>query len=180
MNATHHKDDRHHLGDLAGTAKMIGLGMASVGVVGAVIFWLAGGLDIDQLTRGWLVAFCFGLTISLGGLFWTMVQHATRAGWSVAVRRISEAVAANLKWIWILFIPILIAPFTTHIYHWMHPVHDGHVDPILLIGGLVGQELYEQRVPIVVVDAECWQQLRTGVLAKIDAGDASASIALER
>ena len=133
MNATHHKDDRHHLGDLAGTAKMIGLGMAGLGVVGAVIFWLAGGLDIDQLTRGWLVAFCFGLTISLGGLFWTMVQHATRAGWSVAVRRISEAVAANLKWIWILFIPILIAPFTTHIYHWMHPVlEDGSIDPILL------------------------------------------------
>lgn len=124
MTATHHKDDRHYLGDLAARGKMIGLGMAGVGVVGAVIFWLAGGLDIDQLTRGWLVAFCFGVTICLGGLFWTMIQHATRAGWSVSIRRICESVAANLQWIWILFIPILIAPFTTHMYHWMHPVGD--------------------------------------------------------
>ncbi len=103
---------------------MIGLGIAGVGATGAAIFALVGGLDIDQLTRGWLVAFCFGLSICLGGLFWTMIQHATRAGWSVAVRRIAEAVASNLQWIWILFIPILIAPFTTHIYHWMHPVGD--------------------------------------------------------
>ena len=54
-----------------------------------------------------------------------------------------------------------------------------HVDPILLIGGLIGHELYDKRVPIVVVDAAAWQQLRTGATASIDASDASASISIE-
>ena len=52
------------------------------------------------------------------------------------------------------------------------------VDPILLIGGLVGHELYEKRVPIVVIDPSAWQQLRTGATATVDAGNASASISI--
>jgi predicted aconitase with swiveling domain len=52
------------------------------------------------------------------------------------------------------------------------------VDPILLIGGLVGHELYEKRIPIVVVDPAAWHQLRTGATAIVDAGRASASISI--
>ena len=40
--------------------------------------------------RSYLVAFMFGLSICLGGLFWTAIQHATRAGWGVVLRRLSE------------------------------------------------------------------------------------------
>lgn len=54
-----------------------------------------------------------------------------------------------------------------------------HVDPILLIGGLVGQELYGKCVPIVVVDRAGWQRLRTGASATVNAGHAPASITLE-
>jgi predicted aconitase with swiveling domain len=53
-----------------------------------------------------------------------------------------------------------------------------HADPILLIGGLVGQKLYDKRVPIVVVDSTEWQHLRTGATATVDAGNASASISI--
>jgi predicted aconitase with swiveling domain len=53
-----------------------------------------------------------------------------------------------------------------------------HVDPILLIGGLVGDELYGKQVPIVVVDADIWQQLRTGATAVVDASAKTASITL--
>lgn len=52
------------------------------------------------------------------------------------------------------------------------------VDPILLIGGLVGEELYGRRVPIVVVDADAWHELRRGTMATVDARDAAASINL--
>jgi hypothetical protein len=57
------------------------------------------------------VAFLFGLTICLGGLFFVFIQHLTRAGWSVAVRRPAEALAANLRWIWILFVPFAVLWF---------------------------------------------------------------------
>jgi predicted aconitase with swiveling domain len=54
-----------------------------------------------------------------------------------------------------------------------------HVDPILLIGGLVGHELYDRRIPIVVVGTDEWRQLRTGVNATVDATGTIASILLE-
>jgi len=62
--------------------------------------------DPGRFWRAYLTAFVFVVSISLGALFFTLVQHLTRAGWSVVLRRISESVAANLTWIWILFLPI--------------------------------------------------------------------------
>ena len=62
-------------------------------VVGVVILALAlvfGFLRGDGLAyffHAYLVSFCFYLSISLGGLFFVALQHASRAGWSVAVRR---------------------------------------------------------------------------------------------
>jgi hypothetical protein len=80
-----------------------------------------------RFLRAYLVAFCFALSLSLGGLFFTMLQHLTRAGWSVVVRRIAEGMASNLRWMWVLFIPILVGMYTTDMYHWVHP----HGDPLL-------------------------------------------------
>ena len=68
------------------------------------------------------------LSICLGGLFFTALQHATHAGWGVVLRRFAEAVAANLMWIWVLFIPVAGCMLWTDLYHWRHP--EG--DPILL------------------------------------------------
>jgi predicted aconitase with swiveling domain len=51
-------------------------------------------------------------------------------------------------------------------------------DPILLIGGLVGYELYDTRIPIVVVESAGWRLLQAGVTATVDTGDATASITL--
>jgi len=53
---------------------------------------------------GWISA----LGIALGAMFFVLLQHLTRSGWSVSVRRIAEAIAKNLKWMWILFVPILV------------------------------------------------------------------------
>ena len=102
----------------------------------AVAFLIAWSSDLtwERFLRAWLVAFCFVLSLSLGGLFFTMLHHLIRAGWSVAVRRIAEGLAANLRWIWILFIPIVIGLFTTDLYHWVHPGDDlllQHKEPFL-------------------------------------------------
>jgi hypothetical protein len=85
----------------------------------ALITW-RGDVAWDRFLRAYLVAFCFVLSLSLGGLFFTMLQHLTRAGWSVVVRRVAEGLAGNLRWIWILFIPIVIGLYTTDLYHWTH------------------------------------------------------------
>ena len=100
----HQPDER-----VGGFAKAgIGLG----GLVGAVA--IAATLGIDALSgsgtfwKSWLYGFLLTQAICLGALFFVILQHATKAGWSVTVRRPAEAIAANLQWTWVLFVPILV------------------------------------------------------------------------
>ena len=78
------------------------LGLGASGAIGRF------GADPGDFWRSYLTAFVFVVSISLGALFFTILQHLTRAGWSVVIRRISECIAANLTWLWILFLPIAI------------------------------------------------------------------------
>ncbi len=84
-------------------------GVGGIGLALSFVLLMAAGTDEarEHFWRAWLVNFLFVLSIALGGLFFTFVQHLTRAGWSVAVRRPAEALAANLRWLWLLFLPIL-------------------------------------------------------------------------
>jgi len=76
--------------------------------------------------RSYLFAFVFVLTITLGGFFFTVIQHVTRAGWSVVLRRVGETIASNFLWLWILFLPILILVATGKgglLYPWLDHEH---------------------------------------------------------
>ncbi len=118
------KEDRF-LGDLGPRIYRFGLmgGVAGLGL--AVLVWTMGDMEARRFLRGYLVGFLFVLSLCLGGLFFTMLQHLTRAGWSVVVRRVAEGLASNLKWIWILFIPVLIPVLLgmhkSHPYEWTEP-----------------------------------------------------------
>ncbi|UCD76168.1 MAG: hypothetical protein JSV91_04440 [Phycisphaerales bacterium] len=84
-----------------------------------------------QFFRSYLTAFIYVLTLSLGGLFFIVIQHLTRAGWSVVLRRLAEAVAANLTWLWLLFLPVLLIVLFGRgwlLYDWMDAAHR---DPII-------------------------------------------------
>ena len=99
-------------GDLA-TAQ---LGMLVVGVA-----LLAGAyFTTDHFMLSYLVGYMGVLGICLCALFFTMIQHITRAGWSVTVRRLAENIAGTIPVMFLLFIPILIDVFGHHgIYgHW--------------------------------------------------------------
>ena len=87
--------------------RKLAIGVAVVGLGGGAAIGYTGafGTDAHHFWRAYLIAFLFGLTMCLGGLFFVFVQHLTRAGWSVAVRRPAESLAANLRWIWVLFLP---------------------------------------------------------------------------
>jgi hypothetical protein len=97
------------------------LGVALLVLSVLLRFWSDVGWE--RFFRAYLVAFCFVASLSLGGLFFVMLQHLTRAGWSVVVRRVAEGLANNLKWLWILFIPIVVGLFTGDLYHWSDPSH---------------------------------------------------------
>ncbi len=74
--------------------------------------------DGHRLFPSYLVAFLFWLSIALGGLIFVLIQFATRAGWSVAVRRLAEHVMATMPLFALLFVPIVIGAHD--LYHWTH------------------------------------------------------------
>jgi hypothetical protein len=86
--------------------------MAPVALAGAVV--LAVGLalrvvlfDESNVFRVFLTGFAYVLSLSLGMMFFVLFQHATRAGWSVTVRRVAELMASSIPGIAVLFIGVL-------------------------------------------------------------------------
>ena len=103
-------------GDLA-TAQ---LGLCAVGIVLIGAAWATGG---KHFYASYVLGYMGVLGICLGALFFTMVQHITRAGWSVVVRRVAENIAGVLPFMLLLFIPILVG-FDEIYHHWAHANHD--------------------------------------------------------
>lgn len=105
-----------------------------VGGVGLALVLLA--LVVAAVTeRGWqrfcfayLVGFSFVLTVALGALFFVILQHLTRAGWSVVLRRLVENVASVVPALAVLVLP-LVAGIPV-LYPWSHPDHVAS-DPLL-------------------------------------------------
>lgn len=86
-----------------------GLMLRLVGFAILVVAFFIGMRSPDQglFLRFWMQSWLFVTTVSLGGLFFLIVHHITHAGWSVVVRRPAEAIASNLQWVWIGFLPFV-------------------------------------------------------------------------
>lgn len=99
-------------------ATMLGLGV--VGLAASVAGPLLLGESWQQFLLSYLVAYMFVLSIVLGGMFFVLIQHVTRAGWSVTVRRVAENVMGVMPLMLPLFLPIAIG-YDTIYHHWTHP-----------------------------------------------------------
>jgi len=95
-----------------------GAAAAVVGIGGSLA--LAAGVDHgwDRLLETYLVSFSLFLALTLGALFFVLLQHVTRSGWSVVVRRIAESIATNIWLMAVMVVPILLG--MKHLYHWSH------------------------------------------------------------
>lgn len=106
MNRIDLSQDRIQL--TSATAKMgpilIVVGLALLGLSVA----LGAGVGWNTFWKSYLIGFMASAGIALGALFFVMLQHITRSGWSITVRRLAEGIARNLSWMWILFVPILV------------------------------------------------------------------------
>ena len=72
-------------------------------------YFIANGVSAKFAMSAYLVAFIYCLTITIGCLFFVLIQHLCRAGWSIVVRRIAELVMIMIIPLAILFIPILVS-----------------------------------------------------------------------
>ncbi|MEZ4873824.1 MAG: molybdopterin oxidoreductase, partial [Bdellovibrionales bacterium] len=87
--------------------------------VGLVTFIFTVYNSPDRAWHAYLIGFFYFTSLALGGFFFTAIQHATKAGWSVNVRRIMESFMSFLP-LGAVFALILVigAP---HLYEWLHP-----------------------------------------------------------
>ena len=70
--------------------------------------------------RSWLhpylISFSYFLAITIGALFFVIIHHLVRSGWSATLRRLAEGVSLNFFVMAILAIPILMN--LGDLYHW--------------------------------------------------------------
>ena len=102
------------------TSKMWTVIPLGVGIAALAASLVGVAVDTPRFYFSYLIGWTFCLSISIGSLFFVLIQHLTRAKWSVVVRRIAETLLWSFPLLAILFIPIL---FGMHdLYHWTH--HD--------------------------------------------------------
>lgn len=72
-----------------------------------------------QFAHSWLFAYFYFFTLTLGGIFWVILQHAINAGWSIAIRRQMENIGSAIPLMAILALPLI--PVLPYLYKWMDP-----------------------------------------------------------
>jgi hypothetical protein len=108
--------------------KVVGIGVA-VTVLGLVLAGVGYATNHERFAFSYLTGFAWMVTIGLGALFFILIQHLTKAGWSVAARRHMEWISTILPVAAIMFLGVVF--FAHHIYHhWMGP--DAAKDELLV------------------------------------------------
>jgi hypothetical protein len=118
--------------DMGGPAALF---LGAAGIVCLAVGWTLGAVRNDGLRyfyHAYLVNYCFYLSIALGSLFFVALHHVTRAGWSVAVRRLAEFLAADMVLLAVLFLPILVPMLfgNQSLYPWTDPAVVSRSEPL--------------------------------------------------
>ena len=92
---------------MRGKALVLG-GIGAAVVVAVMLFSGTSTGRFRHFLFSYLVSYCFFLSIAPGALIFVLWHHAARAGWSVAVRRLAEILAATLPLLAVLFLPVLM------------------------------------------------------------------------
>ncbi len=118
---------------LAAKTSRVGLGLGVVGMVLAIILGMLEGDSMRHFFWAYLVGFSFVFTLTLGGMFFVLINHVTGARWSVSVRRMGEFAMNTVPLLAVMALPLLY-PLFTHagqeefgglLWPWIHP-HGDH------------------------------------------------------
>ncbi len=109
-------DPPHLPAETAARLVRAGRVLAGAGVLAA---GAAAAADTHRFAFSYLTGFSFVVTLALGALVFVMIQHLTRAGWSVAPRRQMEWLAGGLPVLALLFVPVAL--LSHDLYEWLHP-----------------------------------------------------------
>ena len=99
----------------SGNLRRLPLILTIVGAASSLVMYFS---DPGHFFHAYLTAFTFWMTIGLGALFFTLIQHIVAAEWSIVVRRLAENAMILIPFMAILFIPIALG--IGQLYEWSH------------------------------------------------------------
>lgn len=107
--------------------KSVALAVAVLGTVASVYFLFFG----PEKTRGtyaysWLFAFYLFFTLSIGGVFWTLLHNVINASWGISVRRVFENLGSTYPWVFLFSLPLFCPQVQQYLYEWMNIHRDAH------------------------------------------------------
>jgi hypothetical protein len=113
--------------DPARAKRLVGAAIAFF-AVGVALSIVAAVVDRHRFAFSYLTGFVWVTTVGLGALFFVLIQHLTKAGWSVIPRRQLEWLTGLLPASAALFLPIVF--FSHDLYHhWMSA--EAQSDPLI-------------------------------------------------
>ncbi|MDZ4662334.1 MAG: molybdopterin oxidoreductase [Pseudomonadota bacterium] len=86
--------------------------------LGLAVFLVGLKQSQERAWASYLIGFFFFTSLSLGGIFFTCLQHVTHAGWSVNIRRFSESMSAFLPYAFVLGL-IFLFTGSGKLYDWL-------------------------------------------------------------
>ena len=115
----------------------------TVGIVGLVL--TAIGVAVTPDKHGPVMSYLVGITyctsILIGMLMLILIHHIVDASWSVVIRRQFEHALAAFKWLFVLFLPLLVLAWVKpgFVWPWMDLNHELHGH------GTVGTDILYQK-----------------------------------
>jgi len=89
-------------GGIAGLIIFLGIALASKS---------GDSLRTESMAYSWLFAVVFFVSLAVGGLFWTLLHHATNSGWGTVIRRLMENLGSLIPFMLILGLPLIFPQF---------------------------------------------------------------------
>ena len=101
--------------------KTAALGVAVIGsVISLYLLFFASNATKGSFAYSWVFAFYFFLTLSIGGVFWTLLHNVSNSGWGTSVRRTFENLGSTYPWMFLFVIPLLCPQVQQYLYEWMN------------------------------------------------------------
>ncbi|MBG7608665.1 MAG: hypothetical protein IZT59_11655 [Verrucomicrobia bacterium] len=102
--------------------KTICLAIAAIGslISLCLLFGVFGKWWQGNFAYSWVFSFYFFLTLSIGGVFWTLLHNVSNSGWGTSVRRTFENLGSTYPWVFLFGIPLLFPQVNQYLYEWMN------------------------------------------------------------
>lgn len=101
--------------------KAAALGVAAIGtLISVYLLFFASNPTKGTYAYSWLFAFYLFLTLSIGGVFWTLLHNVSNSGWGTSVRRTFENLGSTYPWMFLFGLPLLCPNVQQYLYEWMN------------------------------------------------------------